>query len=87
MWFHAGGTDYDSGPYSVTIKEGDTHAEFCIDIHNDTDLNMDRTFTISINESKLHTDIVVKEPFSATVTILDDECKYLVLYINTYIYV
>ena len=32
LWFHAGGIDYVSGPYSVTIKEGDTHAEFCIDI-------------------------------------------------------
>ena len=79
--------DYESGPYSATIKEGDTHAEFCIDICNDTELDMDETFTISINESMLHTDIVVKEPISATVTILDDECKYFICtYIRTYIH-
>ena len=43
---------------------------------------MNETFTISINESMLHTDIVV--PNNATITILDDECKY---FMHMYVYI
>ena len=76
LWFYTGGDDYDSGPYSVTIKAGDTSAQYCIDIYNDTVLEMDETFNIRINETALHSDIVLMEPNTAKVTIIDDECKH-----------
>ena len=79
MWFHTGGRDYESGPYSVTIKRGETSAVFCIEIYNDSMFEMNEEFTMSINNNTLHTDIVLMQPYTATITIVDDECKIFTL--------
>ena len=69
------GTDYEKGPYCVTIPKGTTSADYCINITNDEVLEHDEVFIIHINKTALHPDVVLVEPDEATVTIMDDECK------------
>ena len=74
----AGGTDYEAGPYHVTIPKGEMSAEFCIAIINDTSLDGDEAFIIGFNKNALNPDVILTKPYQSTVTILDDECKHKV---------
>ena len=69
----AGGSDYEAGPYNVTIPKGEMSAELCINITNDEVLEDDEVFIIRINKAA---DLVLMKPVETTVTILDDECKH-----------
>ena len=71
----AGGTDYEKGPYYVTIYKGGMSADYCINITNDEYLEDDEAFVIVVNETALQPDVVLMQPDNATVTIMDDECK------------
>ena len=71
-----GGSDYEAGPYNVTIPKGERSANYCINITNDEELEMDEAFVIEINVNKLHPDVVLMQPMETRVTIMDDECKY-----------
>ncbi|XP_065884189.1 uncharacterized protein [Dysidea avara] len=68
-----GGVDYDSGPYTVTFPAGVTRVPFDIPINNDSILENDEDFTVTINPSSLPADITRGDPGSATVTIVDDD--------------
>ena len=70
-----GGVDYDSGPYTVTFPAGVTRVPFDIPINNDSILENDEDFTVTINPSSLPADITRGDPGSATVTIVDDDRK------------
>ena len=69
------GDDYEAGPYYVNISEGDTVASLCINITDNNELqDDDKFFTLTINTTELHPEIIPKN-HSANVTILDDKCK------------
>ena len=67
--------DYEAGPYLVNFTQGDISAKFCINITDDEDWEMDETFILTINATNKH--IILTKPYIVTVTIIDDECKYL----------
>ena len=73
----ADGRDYEEGPYIVIINEGQMSADYCINIINDTELELDETFTITINnQTAVDQGVIVMDPDFARVTIMDDECKH-----------
>ena len=67
--------DYVSGPYSVTIRAGQTYSTFDIEITNDPMSEYNENFTININESSLPSDVSVGNTDQAIVTIVDDDSK------------
>ena len=67
--------DYEPGPYLVSITKGDISAELCINISDDKILEDDKTFNLIIRRDTLHPDVYLMDPYQATVTILDNECK------------
>ena len=79
----AGGRDYEEGPYNITIYEGQMSADYCINIINDTELELDETFTITINNrTAVNQGVILMDSYVARVTILDDECKYKIVHIS-----
>ena len=72
----ADGRDYEEGPYIVIIYEGQMSADYCINITNDEELEMDETFTITINRTAVDQGVTVMDPDLARITIMDDECKH-----------
>lgn len=60
----------------MNITKGEIRAKFCINIMNDTELEIHENFTLVINATELHPNIVLVFPQTAVVTILDDECKH-----------
>ena len=73
----AGGVDYEEGIYTVTILKGQMNASYCISITNDTELEMDEVFSITINnQTAVDQGVILMEPYVARVTIMDDECKH-----------
>jgi len=68
--------DYDSGPYPVTFLAGVTNVTFDVPIHDDSILEGNENFILTIDLSTLPTDgVTVGDLGSATVTIVDDDCK------------
>ena len=72
-----GNVDYKSGPYNVKFGKGSTRAKFCIAITDDGISEMDETFSLTIDINSLPSGLVVKDPSTVNVTIVDNECKYL----------
>lgn len=70
-----GDVDYKSGPYNVSFKRGDTKIYFRIPLINDDSYEGDEYFTVTIDE--LPHGIVRAKPYTANITIQDDECKYV----------
>ena len=70
-----GGTDYTSGPYTVTFSAKSTRASFDVSITNDTLLERDETFILTIDLTSLPSKVTVGISNSSTVTIMDDEGK------------
>lgn len=68
-----GGSDYDSGPYDVTVTKGSTRKFFSIDILDDDIYEGPEDFFIAIDTSPLG--FVCGDPYKVTITIRDDECK------------
>ena len=70
--------DYTSGPYTVTFPAGQTTATFDVPINDDDILEGNENFILTINPSSLPSDVSVGDPDQATVTIVDNDRKYLV---------
>ena len=66
--------DYTSGPYSVTFPAGVMSVLFSVSINDDTILENNENFTLTIISS-LPTGVMVGNPGQATVTIVDADCK------------
>ena len=78
-----GGSDYVSGPYSVRFRRGSIIIPFAINIINDNRLESEETFNLTISSTLLPVGISIANPQTATVSIVDDECK-LLSYANDY---
>ena len=79
LTYVAGGTDYVSGPYTVTFPARRTHATFNISIINDNIFEGNENFILTINSTSLPTDVTVGDPGPASVTIVEDDGKYLII--------
>ena len=66
--------DYGSGPYSVTVLAGNTtNVLFELTINNDSILEGNETFKITINATSLPACVNRANPYEATVIIVDDD--------------
>jgi len=74
-YYCVGNSDYNAGPYNFTIASGLTNITFNISIINDTILEENEIFHLTIDPSSLPEDVSVGYPVLATVTIVDDDCK------------
>ena len=71
--YTGGKVDYHSGPYSVTFSVGQTRFLLNVTIENDSILENNETFILSINSSALPENVNVGNPAQATVIIKDDD--------------
>jgi len=67
--------DYNSGPYPVTFPAGVTSVTFDIPIADDSILEDNENFVLTINQSPLPTGVNYGDPGEAIVTIVNDDCK------------
>ena len=83
------GVDYNSGPYSVTFPTGVTAVSFNVSINNDNILEGNEEFILNINNASLPDNVVTNNSGTATVTISDDDSKFLLhknlRYMRTYV--
>ena len=70
--------DYTSGPYSVTFPAGVISVSFNISIGDDIISEEIENFTLAINSSPL-TGVMVGNPGQATVTIVDNDRKQIIM--------
>ena len=66
-----GGVDYNSGPYDVIFPAGVTSVAFNISVINDTILEENESFTLTIINSSLLSRVDLGIPDNTTVTIVD----------------
>ena len=78
--------DYTSGPYTVTFPAGQTNATFNIPINDDDILEGDENFMLTIISSSLPIGITHGTPCEATVTIMNDDGKYVPGYVCFYVH-
>ena len=71
--------DYTSGPYTVTFPAGSTTATFNVPINDDNILEGDEDFMLTINSFSLPNGVTRDTPGEATVTIVDNDGKILLL--------
>ena len=74
-----GGVDYDSGPYTVTFPAGVTSVPFDVPIIDDDALEKRETFYIIIVRLSLPKGISCGTTCRSRVTIINDDCKWLVV--------
>ena len=67
--------DFTSGPYTVTIPAGQTTATFDIPITDDTMLEGNENFMLTIDPSSLPNGVTHGDPDQATVTIVDNDSE------------
>ena len=79
MYGTGGGVDYSSGPYTVTFPAGATSASFDVPINDDSTLESDEQFTITIDPSSLPRRVSVTNPGQAVITITDNDGEWIVL--------
>ena len=72
---YTGGVDYEAGPYYVNIAKGNMSAPLCINIIDNNNLENGKFFTLRMNTTALHPEIIPLPHASAMISILDDECK------------
>jgi len=72
-----GGVDYNSGPYTVLVPAGVTSVPFDVQIIDDNIIEEEENFTLVIRNVSLP-DLVIRG-FSVTVTIVDNDGKWLYL--------
>ena len=66
-----GGSDYESGPYTVTIPAGRTSATLDIAIMDDDREELDETFAVEIHMGTLPSGVTLGSPGVVNVTIVD----------------
>ena len=71
----AGGTDYSSGPYNVTFPAGVTSASFNVTINDDSTLERNESFTLTIDVNSLPKKVTNISIAQATVILVDDDSK------------
>ena len=69
-------TDFDPGPFNITIQEGSTEVTFNFPIINDKIYENDESFQLYITNTGFPDDFSVKTPDFVTIEILEDDCKY-----------
>ena len=77
MYNVTGNRDYNPGIYTVRIPAGQTRVSFDIPIVNDAKLEKNEKFILYINLSPLPDTVTRGDPGRSTVTIVDDDSKYL----------
>ena len=73
------GEDYRSGPYYITLAAGMTRLSFNVSILDDKILEEDENFVLTIDPSSLPCSVTTGNHDQAIVTILENECKGLIL--------
>ena len=71
--------DYTSGPYTVIFPAGQTTATFDVPINDDNILEGNEDFILTIDETLLPTGVTRGSPGNATVTIVDDDGKKIII--------
>ena len=66
-----GGVDYNSGPYNVTFTAGVSSVSFNVTINNDSVLEYNETFNLTIINGSLPENYTLGEIYLAKVTILN----------------
>ena len=69
--------DYTSGPYTVIFPAGQTTASFDVPINDDSILEGDEDFILTIDETSLPTGVIHGNPGEATVTIVNVGGKHM----------
>ena len=72
-----GGSDYNPGPYIIIIPSGKNDVTFSISVTDDNIHEESETFDLIIDESSLPSGITSSNPKTTTVTIMDNDCKWL----------
>ena len=67
--------DYVPGPYNITFIAGNISDKVVILILEDSTIERDENFTLTINESSLPSSVSVGDPAQARVTIVEDSGK------------
>ena len=73
------GEDYSSGPYYIALAAGITRISFNVSILDDKILEEDEKFILTIDPSSLPCSVTTGDHNQATVIILEDECKGIIL--------
>ena len=73
---NATGIDYNAGPYSVTFSAGKTRKSFDVKITDDTLVEGNEKFFLSVDQSSLPSNVIISNHSQTTVTILDNDCKF-----------
>ena len=76
--------DYIGGPYNVTVPAGMKHFDFNITINNDSVLEVNEVFTLTIDPLSLPSNVSVGDQNTTTITIVDNDGKWS---INTIMFV
>ena len=71
--FLTGGYDYVSGPYFIIIPTNMTTAVFNLNLTDDDVYESIETFELVLNTTSLPDRVYHDHPYTATVSILDDE--------------
>ena len=91
MNYVGGGEDYHSGPYSVKFIAGMTEIPLNVSIVDDVISERNESFNLLINASSLPNKVSVGDHDQATVTIVDNDGKYVCTHTyvayDTYYYV
>ena len=81
------GSDYNPGPYTVTILVGENDVTFSVSITDDNSREMSETFNLSIDQSSLPNGVTSSNNVTVTILDHDRECRkitYIIL--QTYLY-
>ena len=76
MEYVGGGVDYNSGSYTVQFNVGVTQMLFNVTLKDDSSLEDNETFALSINSSSLPSSITIGDHRQTTVTIRNDDGKF-----------
>ena len=72
------GENYTSRQYNVTLSAGTTRTSFYVPIVNDDLLEFNEKFHLIINQSSLPFNVNVGNIYQTTVTIVDDDGKWII---------
>ena len=75
-----GGTDYNSGPYTVMFHAGVTSVPFDVTITDDNILEGNESFSLMIMQTSKPDRVTRVGDYQAEVTIVDNDCKWFMLY-------
>ena len=72
--------DYGHGPYNLTVTRNSRFAELCIPVYPDVDQTYtgNKVFTLFFDGDSLPPGLVPCNTTTATVILLDNECKYII---------